>query len=774
MHAVLLILISILILGYGVNSGIFKLRQSLSLLLSPATGLSLVIWSSYVLSIVGIPLKLGLVVEFVILFVLVIFSVLKVDSLPNSSPEITLNKKDYLYLSLTLLLAVIPKFIYYQYPSANSDPFFHSLKIKEIVLSNSLFFTDTSCGSSLISYPSGYHSIIATLVLISGERLPDIMKAMYILEIFKWVLYPTGTFFMAYSLVGRKDIAHMASFISIITPLYYNWQNFIILPATLNYYFFMILIGVYSLYERFSNTKLYALILFYIFPMVAIHLFQFYILSFFVLVLAMYSIILEKAVKNTVKIIIPVISGPLIYLLLTLPIRQFYSPIKIATTNMLNKTFLAYIDTPKAFFNSFVKPCFIDNSMYIPTLFTIIGILTMLYTGTKYKERLNIAFVSVAFFVAFIILNRLILHVFIPFISYIYTAGRALVLLTPTVPVFTAVGVINTIETVKNHFKCQSRVMRFLLFSVILVGLLSLMFSAEYSLFLQQSNALQHSLVGKNSLEAIEWIEFHVLPNTVFLNQGIIDSGEYITSLTKSKSIFNWINKETIHMGSLEIHPWNHTQLISQGISYVYVDTSKQVCEGELHNCVICSAIDVSEFIDRYRILYFNDGVWIFNLNDTKRDNNRLFKEINQYYYLTADTIYAGLPQFYKYLVYGFRIFAYDVISRTIKKDYPPALPIVQDHGTILFVPNETYDSLTIGIYTRKPRNLRIVVNDSERDIYIPEGYSEVTVKANIRKDELNILKIIPKDQNFCNKPDKWVYLRLIKLSRLDAQTANP
>jgi len=762
MQAMLLILISIFILGYGANGKIFKLGRNLSLLLSPATSLSVVIWSSYVLSVAGIPLKSGLIVELIILSMLVVFLILNVDS--NLVIEINLNRKDYLYLSLTLLLAVLPKFIYYQYPSANSDPFFHSLKIKEIVLSNSLFFRDTSFGSSLISYPSGYHSIIAALILVSGGGLPDIMKAMYIMEIFKWILYPMGTFFMTYLLLNRKDIAHMASIISTITPLYYDWQNFVILPATLNYYFFMILIGVYSLYERFRDTKLYILILFYVFPMVAIHLFQFYILSFFVFVLSMYSIILEKDIGNAIKGIISIISGPLSYIFFTLPIRQFYSPLKIATANMMTKTFLSYSNTPRAFFNSFVKPYFIDNSMYITTLFTIIGILTMLYTGIKYKKKTNIAFGLTIFFVVFIILNQLILHIFIPFISYIYTAGRALVLLTPSIPVFMAVGMRSTIEIVRSHFKHQLKIMRVVLSMTLLLGLLSFVFSAEYSLFLQHANSIQHSLVGKNSLDAMKWIDSNFLPDTVFLNQGVVDSGEYITSLTRSRSIFNWMNKEEIYRGQLKMYPWNYTQLIStKAISYAYVDTSKQVCN-ELHGYVVCSTIDVSEFIGRYHLLYFNDGVWIFNLSNTESDNNRLFKEVNQYYYLTTDTIYVGIPQFYKYLVYGFRIFAYDVISKNIKKDYLLMLPIVQDHGTILFVPNNTYDSLTIGIYTSKSRNVTIVVNKLEKDISIPKGYSEVTIKVNVRKDELNIIKIIPKGQNFCNKPDKWVYLVLIKL----------
>ncbi|CAI1493914.1 membrane protein of unknown function [Thermococcus nautili] len=760
---IIIAIISILILGYGFNRTILTLGENLSMLLSPATALSLIIWISYILSFLHISLEHEL---WVLIGIggLVLFLGLKKEGHTNV-PELELEPRDYFKILLALLISLVPKLIYYQYPSANSDPFFHSLKIKEIVLSNSLFFKDLTFGRSLVTYPSGYHSIISSIILITKGQLPDIMEVMYWIEILKGILYPVATFFMVYSIVSKKDVAHLAALISAITPLYYNWQNFIILPATLNYYFFMILIGLYSIYINTRDNKVYLMIWFYAFPMVAIHLFQYYVLGVFVLILAIYHLI-KKTFRFAINIITPIVVSPVIYLVLTYPIREFYSPTRIALTNMNNKTFLSYSNNIYDFFDTFIKPYFIDNSTYILTFFTLLGLVLIVHYGIQNRDSILISLISATLFIIVITLNKLTLRMFIPFVSYIYTAGRALILITPLIPVFTAIGMTTSLDISLRYIKSKSKILRLLAVHIIFLLVLSIVLAGEYSIFLQHSNSIEHSLIQENSMSAIRWINSNIPPHNVFLNQGSIGSGQYISSLTENMALFNWINQDKFHVGNTTLHPWDYAQIISSRIpSIAYIDTSKQVCN-ELHHCVVCSSIDVSDFVKEYPLIYFNRGIWIFNLSDEKQENSSstyIAQAINDYYKLNNDFIYIGSPKFYKYLVYGFRIWAYDIIAQDIKGEYPAALPIIHDHGTILFVPNRSYYIVTIGVYSLKSQVIRIEINNVSVTKVINKGYTTIELNANIVKGRINIIKIIGNKHSFCNPPDKWIFVSFIK-----------
>jgi len=740
------------LIGYLLNR--MFLNRDTSFLLSPATGLSIVILVVHVLSVLDIKLsKSSIILSLVYISIIAIFFRKKQKT---SIELIKLKRKDYIVLSLILLIALIPKILFYHYPSANSDPFFHSLKIRLIVDNKTLFFNPKEYPISLLTYPAGYHSLIVFGLLITTNKVYDIIRVMYGLEIYKWVLFPTGTFFASYALFKKKEIAYISAFLTTITPIYYEWQHFIVLPAHLNYYFYLILIGLYPIYLANPHKRLLFFITLYSFASLSVHLFQYYIFLVFVSTFII-GYLVKRDWNSVIKGIAPIMLALLLYLVLTSPISKYYSIKAIAFSNNLRKHFPSYKDTFLAFLYSFLKPNFWNSGSKILTLFFIIGFLRVTKQIIKERNLHLFALVSTPIFITFLIINKIVLGIPLPLFSIFYTAGRILILITPLVPIFAGVGMhlLTKILTHDRYRTIDIIIWIFLLVSLILV--------ADYSLFLQYSNSVYHSQIEENSLNAFKWIDLNLPANSIFLNQGRLDGGQYITVLTRSRSLFNWINRDKY--SSLLLYNWNeYFTNFSKNVDYVYIDSSKQICH-IIYCDVLCSVLDVMQFYKTYQLVYFDRGIWIFNI--TSQNINRNFEKIREYYMLNYPYIDVGDIEFDKYLIYGWRIHTYDVVSTRIRKGKVLSLPIVQEKALVIFVPKKEYSTIRMKLLSLAEQNIMIKINNRRFNVNLKKGINEVNINTVFPHDRLNYIefKILNSKNPICLDHSRWIYVYWIVFS---------
>lgn len=161
--------------------------------LGPAVGMGLVIVTVHVVSLFRLPLETSIVAVYLMTFAAWWIS----DKKPLALSWGRLSLVDRLSLSASILLSAGLKAPFIKIPSYSSanDLIFHAYKTWEIIREGTVFITHKPISfSGILTYPAGYHSLIAWISLASGSEVPFSMMAF---QFFTWVFLPLGTYLAA-------------------------------------------------------------------------------------------------------------------------------------------------------------------------------------------------------------------------------------------------------------------------------------------------------------------------------------------------------------------------------------------------------------------------------------------------------------------------------------------------------------------------------------------------------------------------------------------------
>jgi len=660
--------------------------------LGPAVGMGIVIVTTHLISLIGLPLWMSVPV----IYFLTLFFWLKRSnkvSLLTIWGDVPLIDRLFLLVSVFLSAGFkIPVLAIPAYSSAPKDPIFHAYKAWEILREGTIFIRHKPIEfSGILNYPAGYHSLISWISLTSGVEVPFSMEA---LKIFTWVFIPLGSYLAARELFGKEDVARVSAVIASLTYLYYYYLHYSLLHLFLSYYLFLCAVAVYTkIISRYgekmdvSNNDLILIVLVVV-SLLLVHPYPYLLFqAYAILLLLVYLISSGYLSVPSISVFMIQLFGSYIgYYILEYPNRL---GIEKYTKPLFNVPGYALKDNPH-WLEYILKQTFWDNGQFIFLPFFILG------TGLMIKKRSKNGFallLTVAF-AFFLIFDKIWFHVNIPFYSAIWNSERIYILLTPVFPLFIAYGLGSFWR----------------LFSIPRKGLVALALLLLIPAFYVNVDNYSRELCSTiDSSTLIVFEGLRGIKDPIYI-PNFKDSGYWIPLFTGKQ-----IRKVTM--------------IPSGGI--LYIDSRGF---GDLR----LEPINPLAVFNRSALVMYQEGIWLFNLS--KSVNASSFRAMEQLYStltLNDNTIDGSHFEDWRYFTYGFLLRHPVVVRGILLKQWKGVFSIV-NNSYVVFVPDRDYSFMRIvglgdhtriylngvhlGVLNNKPVSFRITMKKGKLYILRFEG----------------------------------------------------
>ncbi|GAB6102161.1 hypothetical protein JCM16138_13840 [Thermococcus atlanticus] len=633
-------------LGFLIVSRKGNLDPLLRLSVSPAIGLAVIIFLMHILSWLGISLGLA--------YIIVVILTLAISLLaPSTGLRGDVSKSALAGMTTALFLSFVIKLPFFRvpaYPGAvGRDAVFHAYKSLEILRENTLFIKSAPPGfHGIITYPAGYHSIIVFLAKGGGI---NVAEAMLILKIFTWIFIPLGTYAAARSIFRSTRIAVFSAILAPISYLYYYYLNYSLLHQFLNYYMFLAAVSLYTLSidnHRRSTAVLAVLI---ISAVLLVHPYVYLAFEAYALFAVLMILIRRGRIEAwPVKMFLSQAAASfLTYYILEYPMRL----------HIMNYT--SYFGSPKYAFKDnllwvegILHSTFISEGQVIIGIFFVAGIIY----AVKHESPFSVGMIATIFYTIFLVFNKILFHIPIPFYSGIWSSERIYVLITPMIPVIAGAGMHMLHRLLEGHSTRPK---------VVAASLTLLLMVPAFYVNIWNLSFETAGCVTGASIEAFRFIGG--LPAGRILVPRFYDSGMWagiylpernITFIKNATGMRGILYVDSRGYGDFKINPFNPWNLSR-----------------------------------RYRVIYFRDNIWIFNLSD---EASSYPLSLYRYYRLEGDEIRASDMSDWRYLSYGF-LLRHPAIIRGIRFEGWKIVLVRSREAVIAIVPSRNYAGVGIEVY---------------------------------------------------------------------------
>ncbi|AEC52340.1 hypothetical protein PNA2_1425 [Pyrococcus sp. NA2] len=404
------LLISSIYFGFLIGLRFLNLNGEDLALISPGIGFSAIIILVAILSRLKIPVVAIYPVVVLLMFLLSFTS--------RDHKFRSINIKTLRVLTLASFLALIVRNFFFLLPDYRAaDTWFHGSKVRMIIDSGSLYFTQVPryFSGSIVSYPPGYHALVFYL---SGSVSRNIIYAMNTLRIFEFIYLPVATYLIAKEIERR--VGYFAALIVPFSALYYYFVQYALLPSFFNYLLF--LFAVFLFVKSFSGQVNPIVVGVVSGVVLLVHPYQFIALQIFLMT---YSLLTRNFRVFTIQLVTSLVIFSVFY-----PSPENYASKSLTLhSTYSNKDNLDFI-------LSLLDYSFLDNGQALLGLFFVSGVVYSILRGNTLVRTITLTFLAV--FLA--TLNKVWPNFHIPVISAIWNSERTFMLATPLIPIIEGFG----------------------------------------------------------------------------------------------------------------------------------------------------------------------------------------------------------------------------------------------------------------------------------------------------------------------------------------------
>ncbi|AFN03304.1 integral membrane glycosyltransferase [Pyrococcus furiosus COM1] len=459
-------------------------------------------------------------------------------------------------LGIASFLGLVVRNFYFLLPDYRAaDTWFHGSKVKMIISTGTVYFTHVPeyFSRQIITYPPGYHALVA---LLSGFKTENIIYAMNTLRIFEILYLPV----LAY-LVGKnikREVGIFAAFLVNFSALYYYFVQYALLPAFTNYMLFLFALYILQLSIRERKPDIILLLGLTSGVMVVTHPYQYMLFQ----AVAFFTTISLENKREGLKIFLAqlIVSGA-IFLAFTPSSSTYLSRGVSMNPRFSNK------DNPD-FLISIIKYSFIENGQLLFGFTFVLGLIVSIIRGSSIERGIALGFLTIIS----LMLNKTYIGITIPYFSAIWNSERAFMLTTPIIPLLEGIGM----ERV-------ARIKKEVAISLLIIG----MIISYPHLRIEHIGSESSYLLDKEIVDFIMNVS-KIAGNETVMTACEFDSGRWIPILTNTP---------------IACYPKNISK-----VKYLYVDTRGA---GEIEVYLI----NIVNFLDR-KVIMFRDGLWLLRLDE--------------------------------------------------------------------------------------------------------------------------------------------------------------
>ncbi|AEH06738.1 DUF6541 family protein [Methanothermococcus okinawensis] len=560
--------IILLILIYMIN----PLKNEEKLITTPFLTVSYIVITSYILSVLNIPMYK--ILYFLPLIILILYRInFKLNNL-KSIIQIHYSKSYSILFLIVAISLFVGYIIFPSNPATTTDIQFHSYKTKAMMEDKTIFYKiDEIPYKYYVNYPAGLHSVLYFL----SSKISDILNAVQFMKFYIILLFVLGFY-----LIGNEIKKGMGYFVAIFVPtmnIYYSFIS-VILPNYLGYSM-MLIVMYFAIRYLKTKEKIYLLLMaFVVSSLTLTHTFPILILSLYLL-----SLTITHNLK-TKNLWISFISGGLFSILLIFnkmsksivnyASSKNFSPEPISTIshNILAAfgIMFLYISHKHAVDN--------ENTFLISLIFTF-----LLICGTYFLSKLKYGkqFILLVIFLVLNIINIKFIHLQIPFFSNQYDSLRMAINIQIIMPIFYGAGLYGIYTVIERSKKTNISIYNIIkpLFITFILLFSTISIYTNYGIISEkQKNTF---VIHQNDLKVFEYMNNHNITNQKILNF-CEDAGQYLPIYTNNTPFFTYYSFQ-LNSGSIDnvsfdkfiqsVDDKNYTLFLKickdENISYIYM-----------------------------------------------------------------------------------------------------------------------------------------------------------------------------------------------------------
>ncbi|WP_457752429.1 DUF6541 family protein [Thermococcus sp.] len=690
--------------------------------LSPAVGFSILVLMMYT----GSALNIGLTNTVVMYNIIALaFSAYTCFKPPNRYTINIQSVRDISMMILPVIFIVLVHRAVYTYPTDNVDNLFHATKIEYLLKYNSMY-PKTVPVFNILTYPGGYHSIVAYIISITKTNIPEAMKTFRILA---WILFSLGVYMFSRTWFSKK-IARFSILAIISTNICYYYLIIYIEPNFTGFYFFLVALSLSYSYLNNDDIKrnlhyFYAISIIIVTTTIFVHPYSF---QNFIAMISMYILLtyLKLLVKKS-HITFPknILSFTIIYAILPLAIYTALNPffIMVDMKHLILQRWITPHDTV-TFLRLLVSWSTIRNGNYAELIFMVLSGMYIIFRDRSKKAE-YITLLAFFMFVFALIMNRLTINVRIPFYG---TAAleRMYLWLVPLFPVIIGMGFYYSHEIARDSKKVSIKAAYILLIAGFFIvptwGTAVDLISAESNFY-----------VTPKVMEDFIWIEKHV-PSSYVLNSCYSDPTPWLPFFAGPKNSYTVMFNKRINNCRFNNLTFNET------ITYL-INTTPSLSDTIAFIDTNAPSLNPLEFLDKYKILRINGDDWIFNLSS--RDISENMKIARESLKLCSPTLPGNTFEFGKYYIWGVTKRYFYITYFGIEKNEYYAW-VMGNQAIVAFNPCREYKGIILTFFVNEPMFINITVNGAPIIVNykITEGYHTMKINATLEPNQINTIKL--------------------------------
>ncbi len=223
----------LMFLGLNLSSYICE-KISFRVSFAGALGVSVLVITAYILSILQIGLS-------PLMYLILILSSITF----NFDYYKKISRKEFVSLGkLLFIIGVIVgiRALIFKIPTDSVDSVAHAYKIQYIIKYNTMFPPKIP-KFDLLSYPGGYHILVAWITMLSNDVIPH---SMLVARVWSWIFIIMGTYLLGATWFGER-VGIRATMLILVTNIYNYYLIPYIHPNFLSFYFFMCTLSLFYL-----------------------------------------------------------------------------------------------------------------------------------------------------------------------------------------------------------------------------------------------------------------------------------------------------------------------------------------------------------------------------------------------------------------------------------------------------------------------------------------------------------------------------------------------
>lgn len=648
---------------------------NIQLAVAPAIGFSVIIPTMHILSLLGLSLSLAYPIISITAVALSVVVPLKYKG----------DRRTILAIVGAISVSILPKLPFFRvpaYPGAvGHDAVFHAYKSLEVIKENTLFIHHFPPGfEGIVSYPAGYHSIIAFVSITSGVSVAEGMLAIKELT---WMLIPLGTYAAASTIFKDKKIAVFSAFLAPVSYLYYYYLNYSLLQEFLDYYMVLSAVVFYNTLLKKPTHKNLLFSVLVISSTLLIHPYEYLAFEAYAMFILIAHILLRKGDLSKIALLFvlqAIISVSLYYLM--------EYPMRISPTSHLTyfgSPFYAAKDSLQWLLWATWKT-FVNEGQIVLGVFFISGLGYII----KEKETHQWALLLFIAYIYFLALDKILIHVPIPYYSGIWSTERVYLLMTPVIPLIEGAGMYYIYNQIIRNAK-QPLILTVSLALILIVP----------ALYVNMWN------VSFEEAACVDGNVLHVFNTLATLNKSTIITSTYLDSSA-------WIH---VYLPERNVTSIRNVSMISRNISgVIYVDS---------RGCgdTVMTPFNPWNLLKDHHLIYFANNIWVFNASISIQGS--VPPDVYKYYVLHNGIINVSNMKNWKYLSYGFLLRHPAIIYANMFGGGNISL-VNSPEAVIAFVPTRGYSLIGLDVYmlNGKSRTVKVFINGEFIGTIDHDGYN--------------------------------------------------